>query len=308
MATYSPSKYSTSRAYLELHLAVFLWGFTAILGDLIRLSALNLVWWRVFLTSMSLIFFVRVGRILREMGRKRLLRFMGIGTIVALHWVTFYGAIKLANASIALICMATTSLFSSLVEPWITGSKFRWYELLLGLFILPGIALIVNGISADMNVGILVGLVSAFLVAVFTSFNKRYIQESDPLRITFIELGAATLFLGPLIPFFGGEVFWPAPTDWLLLLVLALLCTTLTFFLSLRALTQLSAFASNLTVNLEPVYGIFLAYFLLDDAQELSPEFYWGTGLILVAVFGYAGLSRWLGYQKKESARRTLSD
>ena len=284
--------YTEQRAYLELHLAVFLWGFTAILGDLIQLSALNLVWWRVFLTSLSLVFFVRIGKLVREVGLHRFLLLAAIGTIVALHWVTFYGAIKLANASIALICMATTSLFSSILEPLIVKRPFVWYELLLGVFILPGIWLIVDGVDAGMNVGILVGLLSAALVSVFTSLNKKYIGSSDPLRITFIELGAATLFLAPFLYSLGGDKFWPAPLDWAYLLVLALLCTTLTFFLSLRALSKLSAFASNLTVNLEPVYGIFLAYFLLDDAQELSPNFYWGTALILVAVFGYTGAMR----------------
>jgi drug/metabolite transporter (DMT)-like permease len=284
--------YTERRAYLELHLAVFLWGFTAILGDLIQLSALTLVWWRVFLTSLSLIFFVRLGRIVREVGGRRLLLLAGIGTIVGLHWVTFYGAIKLANASIALVCMATTSLFSSVFEPFIVGRRFVWYELLLGMFILPGIYLIVDGVDSGMNAGIIVGLLSAALVSIFTSLNKKYIGSSDPLRITFIELGAATVFLAPFIPFFGGKVFWPGALDWVYLLLLALLCTTLTFFLSLRALHQLSAFASNLTVNLEPVYGIFLAYFLLDDADELSPTFYYGTVMILVAVFGYTAIRR----------------
>ena len=284
--------YTEQRAYLELHLAVFLWGFTAILGDLIQLSALTLVWWRVFITSLSLVFFVKVGRIVREVGLRRFLLLAGIGVIVALHWVTFYGAIKLANASIALICMATTSLFSSLLEPLIVGRRFVWYELLLGLFILPGIWLIVDGVDAGMNAGIGVGLLSAALVSVFTSLNKKYIGSSNPARITFIELGAATLFLAPFLYSLGGERFWPAPLDWLYLMILALLCTTLTFFLSLRALSKLSAFASNLTVNLEPVYGIFLAYFLLDDAQELNSSFYWGTLLILVAVFGYSAAMR----------------
>ncbi len=286
--------YTEQRAYLELHLAVFLWGFTAILGDLIQLSALTLVWWRVMLTSLSLVFFVKVGRIVREVGLRRFLLLAGIGVIVALHWVTFYGAIKLANASIALICMATTSLFSSLLEPLIVGRRFVWYELLLGLFILPGIWLIVDGVDAGMNAGIGVGLLSAALVSIFTSLNKKYIGSSNPARITFIELGAATLFLAPFLYSLGGERFWPAPLDWAYLLVLALLCTTLTFFLSLRALSKLSAFASNLTVNLEPVYGIFLAYFLLDDARELSPNFYWGTLLILAAVFGYTAVMRLL--------------
>lgn len=283
--------YSENRAYAELHLAVFLWGFTAILGDLISLNAVTLVWWRVLLTSISLLAFVRVGKIVREVGKRQALIFAGLGCIVALHWVTFYGAIKLANASVGLICLATTALFSSILEPLIVKRKFLWYEMALGLFILPGIWLIIDGVDASMTSGVLVGLSSALLVTIFTTFNKLYVEKTEPLRITFIELTAGTLFLTPFLPFMPGN-FWPEPVDWLYLIVLAVLCTTLTNFLFLRALKKLSAFAANLTVNLEPVYGIALAYFLLDDAAELTPSFYWGTGLILVAVFGYAGLKR----------------
>ncbi|MFT7121043.1 MAG: drug/metabolite transporter (DMT)-like permease [Neolewinella sp.] len=257
------------------------------------MPAFTLVWWRVLLTSLSLLAFVRAGQIVKDLGWKQVLIFAGLGCIVALHWVTFYGAIKLANASVGLICMATCSLFSSIVEPIIVGRKFLWYELLLGIFILPGIWLIIDGVDDSMTIGIIVGLISAFLVAVFTSFNKKYVDKSDPLRITFIELTAGTLFLTPFLPFVGGD-FMPSSIDWAYLIVLALLCTTFTNFLFLRALKQLSAFAANLTVNLEPVYGIFLAYFLLNDAEELSPSFYIGTILILVAVFGYTGVKRWL--------------
>ncbi|PHI19429.1 EamA family transporter [Lewinellaceae bacterium SD302] len=287
--------YTTTRAYLELHLAVFLWGFTAILGDLIDLSALTLVWWRVFLTSMSLLAFIRIGSLYREVGWRKLLTLVGIGLLTGLHWVAFYGSIKLANASIALICMATTSLFSSLLEPLIVRSPFRWYELLLGVAILPGIWLVVDGSADSMNLGIMVGLVSAFLAALFTNLNKRYMGDTDALRVTFVELGGATVFLALLLPFFGTEPFWPdREIDWVYLLTLALLCTTLTYVLSLRALRKLSAFATNLTINLEPVYGIFLAYFLLNDAQELTPSFYLGTLIIMLAVFGYAGINRYL--------------
>lgn len=289
------SAYSETRAYLELHLAVFLWGFTAILGDLIQLSAVTLVWWRVFLTSLSLIAFVRLGAIYQDIGLRKLLIYVGIGCLTGLHWVAFYGSIKLANASIALITMATTSLFSSLLEPWIVKTPFRWYELLLGIFLLPGIWLITEGTSDTMNLGIIVGLISAFLASLFTNLNKRYMEDTDPVRLTFIELGGATVFLLLFLPFFGSKPFLP-PTgmDWVYLLVLALLCTTLTVILSLRALRKLSAFATNLTINLEPVYGIFLAYFLLQDGQELGIRFYLGTLIIMVSVFGYAGIKRFL--------------
>jgi len=296
--------YSETRAYIELHIAVFLWGFTAILGDLIQLSALTLVWWRVFLTCLSLLAFVRLNKIYSELGKRHFFTLLGIGCLTGLHWLAFYGSIKLANASIALITMATTSLFSSLLEPWIVKRPFRWYELLLGILILPGIWLITEGSSSDMNLGIVVGLVSAFLASLFTTLNKRYIGNTDPLRVTFIELGGATLFLGILLPFFGVANFWPpSGLDWAYLLILAILCTTLTFVLSLRALRKLSAFATNLTINLEPVYGIFLAYFLLDDARELDGRFYFGTGIIMIAVFGYAGINRWVKMKKNKNLK-----
>lgn len=298
--------YSENRAYAELHLAVFLWGFTAILGDVISLNAVTLVWWRVLLTSISLLAFVRLGTIMKEVGRKQALIFAGLGCIVALHWVTFYGAIKLANASVGLICLATTALFSSILEPLIVKRKFLWYELALGIFILPGIWLIIDGVDASMTTGVLVGLSSALLVTVFTTYNKLYVDKADPLRITFIELSAGTLFLTPFLPFMPGS-FMPTAMDWVYLIVLAVLCTTFTNFLFLRALKKLSAFAANLTVNLEPVYGIFLAYFLLNDAEELTLSFYWGTGLILIAVFGYAGLKRYFRLKgERLAAENTL--
>lgn len=281
---------SVRKAYFELHLAVLLFGGTAILGDLIQLSALVLVWWRVLLTSISLAPFVRLRQLVADLGWKRLLRFAGIGVLVAIHWLCFYGAIKLANASIALICMATTSFFTSLLEPIIVRQPFRVVELLFGLMIIPGMMLVVRSTDAAMNTGLVVGLMAALLAAIFATLNKRYIKEGSPVRITFIELGAAWLFLGMLLPIYlwnGTEHFWPAPTDWGYLFVLALLCTTFAYVLSLRALEHISAFAANLTVNLEPVYGIGLAWLLLGDKEELSAEFYLGALIISAAVFGF---------------------
>ena len=166
--------YSENRSYGELHISVFPWGFTAILGDVISLNAVTLVWWRVLLTSISLLAFVRVGKIIKEVGRKQALIFAGLGCIVALHWVTFYGAIKLANASVGLICLATTALFSSILEPLIVKRKFLWYELALGIFILPGIWLIIDGVDSSMTTGVLVGLSSVLLVTNMCTFDKVY--------------------------------------------------------------------------------------------------------------------------------------
>lgn len=286
------------RAYLELHLAVFLFGFTAILGDLIQLTALVLVWWRVLITSFSLAPFVRLRDLWRRFPRRRLLRFAGIGLLVGLHWLAFYGSIKLANASISLVCMATTSFFTALLEPLIVKRPFRWYELALGVFIVPGMVLIVNNVAFGMLPGVWVGLAAAFLAALFATLNKRYIGESDPLRITFIELGSACLFLGVIILVMRAlnlplDTFWPPrPIDWGYLLVLALACTTLAYVLSLRALRHLTAFAANLTINLEPVYGIALAWIILGENEELNVGFYIGVVIILMSVFSYPLLRR----------------
>lgn len=286
------------RAYLELHVAVLLFGLTAILGDLIQLTALVLVWWRVLLTSGSLVPFVRPRTLYRDLGGPLFWRFVGIGVLVALHWLTFYGAVKLSNASICLICFATTSFFTAFLEPLIVGRPFRWYEALLGILIIPGMVLIVRSVDPGMYWGIIVGLLSAFLAATFSTLNKKYLEDHAPTRITFLELSSAWGFLSIVLLVFlltgqdFGAFFPPTILDWGYLLVLVLLCTTLAYTLSLRALRYLSAFVANLTVNLEPVYGIILAWLLLNEQKELSPNFYLGVGIILVAVFSYPLLQR----------------
>ena len=297
---------ATNRAYLELHIAVFLFGFTAILGDLIQLSALALVWWRVLFTSVSLLFLIKARVLFRELPRRTLLAFMGIGILVAWHWLCFYGAIKWSNASIALVAMATTSFFTSLLEPLIMRQRLKWYELALGVFIIPGMLLIVNGIKMAMLDGLYLGLGAALLAALFATLNKKLIGQSSALNITFLELGSAWLFLSLVLPVYaalGFEAlqFMPSISDVAYLLVLSLMCTTLAYVLALRALRHLSAFASNLAINLEPVYGIVLAWLILREDKELHPNFYWGVVIIVVAVFCYPLLRKWLEKTKVPS-------
>lgn len=286
----------TKRAYLELHIAVFLWGFTAILGDLISLSALSLVWWRVLLTSCSLVFLLRSGSAFRRLSRKTILQFAFVGALTGVHWLTFFGAIKLSNASITLVCMATCAFFTAIIEPIILRKKTNWWEIALGFLVIPGMALVVESVDVSMHTGILVGLTSAFLAAVFSILNKKWIQNAEPLSITFIEMTSAWLLLSMFLPFYfhhqPDAAILPSMKDFALLLVLALACTTLTWVLALRSLKHLSAFASTLTVNLEPVYGIFLAWIILHEDKELSAGFYWGVLLILVVVFSYPFLNK----------------
>ena len=216
---------------------------------------------------------------------------MGIGWLVALHWIFFFGAIKYSNASICLVCLATTSFFTSILEPLLLKQAVKRYEILLGLAIIPGMALIVNSTELEMMTGIWMGLLSALLASVFAILNKKLIEKADPMSITFLELSSGWLLISLLLPvyfyFYPAEIFYPSILDLGYLLVLALLCTTFAYVLSLRALKYISAFASNLTVNLEPVYGIVLAWLILNENEELSSGFYWGCLLIIGVVFSY---------------------
>lgn len=283
----------TRRALWQIHFCVLLWGFTAILGKLITLPALPLVWWRMLLVTMALALLPRVWRGLAALPARTRMAYAGIGMLVALHWLTFYGAIKLANASVAATCMAFATPMTAMIEPLLTRQRFRPGDLALGLLSLPGIWLVVGGVPEGMHVGIAVGLVSAFFVATFGSLNKRMVDAGDPLTVTALELGTGTLLLtllAPLMPtlvpaFAGSLLVLPSLPDMLWLLLLALACTLLPYALYLVALRHLSAFTAQLSVNLEPIYAIVLAAILFGEQQELHARFYLGVAIILAVVF-----------------------
>ncbi len=289
-----------SRALLQVHFCVLLWGFTAILGKLIQMPALPLVWWRMLLVVAALMLLPQVWRGLRTLPPRLVAGYCGVGVLVALHWLTFYGAIKLANASVAATCIALAPVFTAVIEPWVARRPFRPRELVLGVAVLPGVALVVGGVPEGMRAGVAVGALSALLVAVFGSLNKRLVDRADPLTVTALELGAGTLALtalAPLMPLllpaFAGELLaLPGLRDGALLLVLALACTLLPFALALVALRHMSAYAVQLVTNLEPVYAIVLAALLLGEQRELSLQFYAGVVIILAAVFLDPLLSR----------------
>ncbi|MFT4177841.1 MAG: DMT family transporter [Thermomonas sp.] len=286
---------ATTRALWQIHLCVVLWGFTAILGKLISLPALPLVWWRMLTVVAVLALLPRVWRGLRAMPARTRWAYAGIGALVALHWLTFYGAIKLSNASVAATCIAFATPVTALVEPMLTGQRFQLRNLLLGLVSLPGIWLVVGGVPAGMHAGVAVGVASALLVTLFGTLNKRMVNAGDPLTVTALELGAGTLLLtllAPLLPlviasdaFSGPLLVLPSAQDTLWLLALSLACTLLPFALCLVALRHLSAFTAQLSLNLEPVYAVVLAAILLGEQQELSARFYLGVAIILGAVF-----------------------
>lgn len=274
-------------AYAELHVAVLLFGLTAILGKLITLPALTMVWWRMGLTVLSLLFWTRGGAALKTLPAGMWWKFIAIGCIVAIHWLAFFGAIQWSNASITLVCMGTTAFCTALLEPLIMRHPVKAHDLLLGLVILPGMALVAGGLDPKYLWGILAGLGAAASASLFSTLNKKYIHSADPVNITLLELGSGWALLTSILPLYYSQApaaaFGPTPMDWVWLLVLSLLCTTVGYVLALKSLTHLSAFTANLTVNLEPVYGIFLAWVLLKENQELSTQFYLG-GLVIVGA------------------------
>jgi drug/metabolite transporter (DMT)-like permease len=286
---------TVQKSFVQIHIAVLLWGFTAVLGKLITLSTLQLVWWRVLLTSISLSFLLKKFSRIKKVDKQTKIRIIGIGFLVGLHWLCFYGSVKLSNSSIAVVCMATVSLMTSIIEPLFFKKKIQWKEILLGLMILPGMLLIVNT-NLNWISGIVVGLIGALLAAIFSVLNKKAVTTADPLSVTYLEINGVLILTTLILPFyyyfFPIEQFIPGGKDFVFLLVLALACTSLPFLLSMMSLRHISTFSSNFILNLEPVYGILLAWLILNENKELSPQFYWGVLLIMGVVFGYSFLTR----------------
>jgi drug/metabolite transporter (DMT)-like permease len=279
---------NTTLAWAQIHICVVLWGFTAILGKLITLPAAALVWWRMILVCAVLICVPRVWRSVGQLPSRLIAIYAAIGALVALHWLAFYAAIKLSNASVAVTCIAMGSVFLAFIDPWLTRRRFDARELLLGIAVIPGVALVVGGTPDSMHLGIAIGVLAAALVAVFGALNKRYISHADPVTVTSIEILSGAILLTGVAPLLAGsDAVFALPTlhDSLLLLILALLCTLLPFVLSLIALRHLTAFGAQLAVNLEPVYAILLAIPLLGEQRELNAQFYFGVAIIMAAVF-----------------------
>ena len=244
---------ATRTAWLQIHICVVLWGFTAILGKLISLPALPLVWWRMLLVAALLIVLPRVWRGVRAMTSRLRWSYAGVGVLVALHWLTFYAAIKLSNASVGATCMALGTVFTALIEPWLTGKRLSKREVGLGLAVLPGVALVAGGVPDGMLIGVVVGTVSALLVALFSSLNKRLVEHSDALSVTALEMAAGVAAMTVIAPLsgllspaaFGGDPFvLPDLRDGIYLLTLAVACTLIPFALSLMALRHLTAFGA----------------------------------------------------------------
>jgi drug/metabolite transporter (DMT)-like permease len=275
------------KALIQLHIAVFLAGFTAILGVLIKLNEGLLVWYRLLLSVIALLILQYYTKQLQKLPLKQALKIGSVGIIVAIHWVAFYGSVKYANVSVALVCFSATSFFTALFEPLILQRKINFIELALGAMAVVGIYIIFD-FHPQYKLGIIFGIVAAMGSALFPIFNKTILKNYSPQTVTLYELGGGLVALSVLVPIyllqFPATYYLPTLTDWVWLLVLALLCTVLSFNLQLNALKKLSAFTTNLTYNLEPVYGIILAFIFFKENEYLNQSFYVGLVFILGAV------------------------
>jgi drug/metabolite transporter (DMT)-like permease len=275
------------KALIQLHIAVFLAGFTAILGKLITLNEGLLVWFRLLITVVTLGGILFYKKELQLIPFKDVLKIFGVGVIVAIHWVTFYGSVKYANVSVALVCFSATGFFTAFFEPIILKRKISLVEVGLGLIAILGIYIIFD-FHPQYKLGIIFGIISAVGSALFPIYNKRLLLTYSPKILTLYEMGGGLLALTVLVPFylmqFPALYYMPTTSDWLWLLVLAWLCTVLSFDLQLNALKKISAFTANLTYNLEPVYGIILAFIFFKENEKLNTAFYLGVLLILLAV------------------------
>jgi drug/metabolite transporter (DMT)-like permease len=277
-----------------MHLVVFIYGFTAILGKLITLDAIQLVWYRM------LIAFLALGIILKLRGKPLKVnwpvfwRLTGIGFVVAFHWITFFHAIKISTISVTLGCLASTTLFTSLLEPALVRRPLVWLEVVTGFLIITGLYLIFQ-FEPNYITGIITALTSAFLAGLFTVLNKMMIAKHRPLVISFYEMGGG--FLGITLFMivngnFSQGLQVPLLSDWFFLVLLGVVCTAYAFAASVKVMDVLSAYTVVLTINLEPIYGILLAFVFFGESELMSGGFYLGTVIILAAVFLFPVLSR----------------
>ncbi len=282
-----------------MHIAVLLWGFTGVLGLAISVDAPALVWYRTLFTAliMAMILFYR--KEWTRIAKRDMITLISVGCLMGLHWVAFYGAIKFANASIALVCLSTASVFTSMLDPLVNKGKYNLFELFLGLLALVGVYLIYQ-FQDFYAKGIAFGVVAAILSSVFTVLNKRVAHKYPARVMVFYEMSAGWLLVSVMIGvlFAGGAQHYlaspgnaggamtliPHGLDWLWLLLLSLCCTVWAQSLALNALKKLSSFTVTLSVNLEPVYGIILAFIFYNENKQLSWGFYAGVGLILLSV------------------------
>lgn len=272
--------------YLHLHLIVFIWGFTAVLGALITLDALPLVWFRMCIAVGIILVYAAITKAPLKIPLKTLIGFLVAGLIIAMHWFTFFQAIKVSNVSVTLACLSTGAFFTSLLEPIFFGRKVVVYEVLFGLVVIGGLYMIFHFEGNYIN-GILLALSSAFLSACFSIINGKYATQYSPVTISFYELLGGIFFFSVYLAFSGSftpEFFMVSADDWKWLFVLGSFCTAYAFIASVHVMKYLSPYTVMLTINMEPIYGIILAVLVFNEKEKMSHWFYIGAAIILTTV------------------------
>ena len=270
-----------------MHLIIFLWGFTGILGKLIHKDALHIVWYRVLIAFVALgLFLLYRGKDLR-LSKKMAPKVLGVGLIVATHWMTFYYSIQLSTASLAILCLSTTTLHVSWLEPLVMNKKFSLRQLLMGLVVISGISFVSLDFSGQELLALFFGLLSALCAAFFSVFNAKLSEETSAEQLTFYEMIAAFTLVSIILLSLGKlhvSDLIVSFSDLCWLLFLGIVCTSFAFLATIVIVRKLGAFTVSLNINLEPIYTILLAIVLLNEHKSLSTNFYLGAAIIVLVL------------------------
>jgi len=284
--------------YLKLHFIVFLWGFSAILGKLVSIPAVEMIVFRAFLAIIGMGLVIFFAKESLTVSKKDLVKLFLIGLIVALHWISFFGSARISNVSVSLIGFATNSLWAALLEPWFTKTRIKKTELFFGSFVLLGLYVIFS-FDFHYKAGLALGILAGFTSALFSVFNSGMVKRIGPRTITFYEM--CGVWLGSLLFLPVYKQYWaadgalhltPRLQDWIYIALLAGVCSVYAYTVAVELMKRISVFLMQLTLNLEPLYGIVIALLIFGDAEKMSFNFYVGTGIILIAVLSYPFLKK----------------
>ncbi len=265
-----------------------MWGFTGILGKLIHLDAVVIVWYRVLIAFISLFFyFIFAKKSFRIKSKKNLLSISIVGLFVGAHWLTFYQSIQLSTASLGILCLSTTTLHVSWLEPLIMNKKFNWIEMALSIIVVFGIFIITDDFGEKEYQALTFGLVSALLAALYAVYNTKLVAVESAASISLYEMLSATIAITIFLAFTGQlnmDILVMETSDLFWLIFLGVACTSFAFLATIIVMDKLGAFTVSLSINLEPIYTLVLAIFILNENDLLSPRFYIGATLIILTV------------------------
>jgi len=267
-----------------LHLIVFIFGFTGILGELITLPAVNLVFFRCLIAMVVIFLFALFSKRIKRFDTRTSLKMLGIGVLTAIHWILFFASIKLSTVSVAVSIMASTALWVALFEPLVTKRKILASEIILGVMVIIGL-MIIFSFETKYVLGLSVALISAMFAAVFSTFNAQMVKRIDSVNLGFYEMSSATIVVGAYLLLKGEMSFVISSNDILWLLVLGIVATAFAFVISIEVMKELSPFTVGLTINLEPIYTIILALIIFGSDEKMTWGFYLGTAILILAIF-----------------------